>query len=150
MARVPKNLTRRVHSGSIWGSMKVQEGSLVHIIAIVKTGQKMYNVKKVYIMHFLGLVQLNTLGLLVPPQGLQVRIPLSQYPPFLVQSKTETSIQFLSKIMYSKPARNERFIRSNYRTLYGSLIYQGLALTLCGSALLSLESIGLFWKIKPL
>ena len=45
------------------------------------------------------LVQLNTLGLLVSPQGSQVRIPLNQYPPFLVKSKTETSIQFSSNYL---------------------------------------------------
>ena len=41
--------------------------------------------------------------------------------------------------------RRERIIRSNYKALYGPLMEQGWALTLWGSACVSLESIGMFF-----
>ena len=47
-------------------------------------------------------------------------------------------------VLYTEPPKSERIIRSNYRALYGPLMSQGWALTLWGSALVSLESIGMF------
>ena len=53
--------------------------------------------------------------------------------------------------MDTKPVKSERNIRSNYSALYdvyNPLIDQGWALCLWGLALVSLESIGMFFVIR--
>ena len=47
-------------------------------------------------------------------------------------------------MMYTKPAKSKRIIRSNYRAMHGPLMVQDGELTISGSALVSLEFIGIF------
>ena len=47
--------------------------------------------------------------------------------------------------MHTKPSKSKRSMRPNYSAMYGLLMDQVGALTMWGSALVSLESIGMLF-----
>ena len=74
--------------------------------------------------------------------GPLVLIILPGYPKSYYHS-LKGPTQCIMYMMYTKPAKNRRIISSNNRAMYGPLMDQGWTLTLWGSALVSLESIGM-------